>query len=156
MSYRTRINGHQVFGNNESYKEWTDFLKSEGIEIDEDVCYDDYTDNLQGVFDAIDKITRRLIDERHQSVIKGEKGITGKPLQELTDLSGSVWLDDKTPLLMFNMCMLEEAYCFLPYQVFKAVGDVIEECENDEPGAVLLGYKYYRLKDGKRIHVHAG
>ena len=38
MSYRTSVNGVQIFGNNEYYKEWTDFLKSKGIEIDEDGC----------------------------------------------------------------------------------------------------------------------
>ena len=36
MSYRTRINNIQIFGNDECYPEWMDFLKSKDIEIDED------------------------------------------------------------------------------------------------------------------------
>ena len=65
MSYRTYINGTQVFGNNDFYQEWTDFLQSKGIEIDEDGLYDGYIDDLQGMFNVIDRITQKLIDERH-------------------------------------------------------------------------------------------
>ena len=32
MSYRTRINGNQIFGNNEWHPEWIEFVKSQGIE----------------------------------------------------------------------------------------------------------------------------
>lgn len=156
MSYRTNVNNCQIFGNNEWYQDWVDFIKSEGIEVDEDGLYDGYIDNLQGMFDVIDKITRRLIDKRHEQVIAGELTWEGKPYTELTDLSDSMWLTDRTPVLMFNIQMIEHAYCFLPYQVFKAVEDIIEKCGHDDPEAVLLGYRCYRLKDGKRIQVHAG
>lgn len=60
MSYRTRINGVQIFGNNEYYQEWIDFIRSEGIKDDEDGLYDGYIENLQGMFNAIDIITRGL------------------------------------------------------------------------------------------------
>lgn len=108
------------------------------------------------MFDVIDKITRKLIDDMHEKVVAGEKNWDGKPYTELTDLSDSMWLDDETPILTFNIYMIEHAYCFLPYQLFKAVEDIIEKCEHDESGAVKLGYRYYRLKDGKKIHVYAG
>ncbi len=156
MSYRTSINGNQIFGNNEWYQEWGDFIESEGIEIDKEGLYDGHIENIQGMFDVIDKITRRLIDERHEQVVAGELTWDKKPYKELTDLSDSMWLNDETPVFMFNIQMIEHAYCFLPYQLFKAVEDTIEKCEHDEPGAVKLGYRYYRLKDGKRICVHAG
>ena len=156
MSYRSKVNGTQIFGNNEGYQEWFDFIKSEGIEIDEDGCYDGYITNLQGMFNVIDKITRQLIDERHEKVLKGEKNWDGKYLNELTDLSNSMWLDDKTPILMYNIQMIENAYCFLPYQVFKAVESIIEKSDK-----VYTDYKQwfccsYKLKDGEKIHVHAG
>ena len=158
MSYRTRVNDTQIFGNNEYYTEWIDFLKSEGIEVNEcDSVYDGYIDNLKGMFDVIDVITKRLINDRHEKVVAGKLDWGGKPLRELTDLSGSIWLkDDDTSILTFNIQMVENAYCFLPYQVFKAVEDIIEVCEYDATGAVPLGYRYYRLKDNKRIHVDAG
>ena len=156
MSYRTNVNGYQIFGNNEWYQEWADFIESEGIKIDEDGLYDGYIDNLQGVFDVVDKITRRLINERHEQVVVGELTFNEKPYKELTDFSDSIWLDDETPVLMFNIQMIEHAYCFLPYQLFKAVEDIIEKCAYGELGAVKLGFRYYRLKEGKRIHVNAG
>lgn len=156
MSYRTYINDTQVFGNNEFYQEWADFLLSKGIEIDEEGLYDGYIDDLQGMFNVIDRITQKLIDERHQQVLKGEKWLD-KPLHELTDLSHSMWLDNKTPLLMYNMRMIAEAYCFLPYQVYKSVEDIIEETEKP----YIDDYKEwfccsYKLKDGEKIHVRAG
>lgn len=155
MSYNTYINGTQIFGNNDFYQEWADFLSSKGIEIDNDGLYDGYIDDLQGMFNVIDKITQKLIDERHQQVLKGEKWF-GKPMHELTDLSQSIWLDNKTPLLLYNMMMIKEAYCFLPYQVFEAVEDIIEKAEkpyiDDYKGWFCCSYK---LKDGKKIHVRA-
>jgi hypothetical protein len=36
MSYRTEVEGFQIFGNNEYYKEWIEFISSEGIEVDEE------------------------------------------------------------------------------------------------------------------------
>lgn len=155
MSYRTRINGVQIFGNNDYYQEWIDFIRSEGIKDDEDGLYDGYIENLRGMFNVIDTITRGLINDRHKQVVAGELTWEGKPYRELTDLSESVWLNDRTPLLMYNMQMIENAYCFLPYQTFKAVEDIIEQCEHDEPQAVKLGHRYYKLKDGTKIHIYA-
>lgn len=156
MSYRTRINETQIFGNNECYQEWIDFIRSEGIEVDEESSYDGYIENLQGMFDVIDKITQRLINKRHEQVVNGETWL-GKPMHELTDLSESMWLDDETPLLMYNMQMIENAYCFLPYQVFKAVEDIIEK--SDAAYVSDDGKKWYfcsyKLKADKKIHVCA-
>ena len=158
MSYRTSINKTQIFGNNECYQKWMDFIRSEGIEIDEDGSYDGYTENLQGMFDVIDTITRGLINDRHNQVVAGETW-RGKPYRELTDLSESMWLDDKTPLLMYNMEMIEHAYCFLPYQAFKAVENLIEKSDVpyyiSDDGKEWL-FCSYKLKDGERIHVCAG
>lgn len=154
MSYRTSVNGVQIFGNNEYYQEWADFLQSEGIEIDEDGLYEGYITNLQGMFNVVDKITRRLIDERHQEIVNGETRF-GEPLRELTDLSRSAWLNEKTPLLMWNMEMIRYAYCFLPYQVFKAVEDIIEPSDRpyaDDKDWFCCSYK---LKEGKQILVNA-
>lgn len=156
MSYRTRINGVQIFGNNDCYQEWIDFISSEGIKVDEDGLYDGYIENLQGMFDVIDTITRGLINDRHNQVVAGETW-NGKPYKELTDLSETMWLDDKTPLLTYNMQMIENAYCFLPYQVFKAVENSIEE--SDVPYVSDDGKTWYfcsyKLKAGEKIHVYA-
>ena len=46
MSYRTYVNNIQIFGNDESFKEWFLFLESQGIEIDEEGHYDGYISDL--------------------------------------------------------------------------------------------------------------
>ena len=108
-----------------------------------------------GLFEVVDKITKRLIAERHQEVLKGETFL-GKPLHELTDLSDSMWFADNVPILRFNQEMIKNAYCFLPYQVYMAVVDRIESVgkhyENDGVEWELCTYK---LKDGEKIHVKA-
>ena len=60
MSYRTSINGTQIFGNNEWYVEWANFIESKRIKIDEDGCYDGEIDDVMGMFDVIDKITKMI------------------------------------------------------------------------------------------------
>ena len=157
MSYITSVNGVQIFGNNEYYIEWKNFIKSQGIEIDDDGCYDGEIDDIMGMFDTIDKITKRLIEERKRQIQNKETDYEGKPLLELTDLSNSMWLDNNTPILMFNEQMLKYAYCFLPYQVYLAVKDVIEPThEVYKKDGVNWNFCTYKLKDGAKIRVHAG
>ena len=156
MSYRTYINDVQVFGNNEYYELWGDFLESQGIEIDEDGCYDGYITDLQGMFNVIDKITRKIIDDRHNEIVAGEKNWNGEPFKEMTDFTDSMWLDDKTPLLRFNMLVIHNAYCFLPYQVFKAVEDIIEPADETYIDSKEWFCCSYKLKDGEKIYVSAG
>ncbi len=157
MSYRTTVNGTQIFGNNEYYIEWENFIKSQGIEIDEEGCYDGEITDVMGMFDAIDKITKRLIEERHFKVLNGETDYDGKPLTELTDLSDSMFLEGDRPILMFNRQMIENAYCFLPYQVYRVVEDVIERTKSiyEKDGTEWICCTY-KLKDGEKIRVHAG
>ena len=157
MSYRTNVNGIQIFGNNEWYQEWADFLTSKGIEIDEDGCYDGEIDDVMGMFEVIDKITKSIIKERHEEVEKGMIDLDEKPLREMTDLSESMWLNDKTPILMFDKQVVETAYCFLPYQVFLAILDKIERTnERYVKDGVDWAFCTYKLKDGEKIRVHAG
>lgn len=156
MSYRTYVNGTQIFGNNEYYKDWIDFLKSKGIDIDEDGVYEGEIDDVMGMFSVIDKITRKLINERHEEVIKGKVNFDGKPLREMTDLSDSMWLQDDTPILMFNKQMVEHAYCFLPYQVYMVVQDKIERTDYiQDKNGIDWSFCTYKIKDGEKIKVSA-
>ena len=156
MAYRTYVNGRQIFGNNDYYEDWIDFLKSKGINIDEDGIYRGEIDDVMGMFSVIDKITRELINERHEEVKKGRVNFDGKPLTELADLSDSMWLTGNTPVLMFNKQMVEHAYCFLPYQVYMAVQDKIEETDNIRDGnGIDWMLCTYKIKDGEKIEVSA-
>lgn len=156
MSYRTYIDGTQIFGNNDWYEEWADFLRSHDIEIDEDGCYEGEIDDVMGMFEVIDRITKKIIRERHEKVLRGEKNWRNEPYKEMTDLSDSIYLDDTTPILTFNQQMIENAYCFLPYQVYLAVKDKItpnRKCyKSGETDWFLCTYE---LKDGEKIKVSA-
>lgn len=152
MSYRTYINDTQVFGNNECYPEWISFIKSQGIEVDGDDDYDGYITDLQGIFNVIEKITREHIRARHNLISKGLLDTA-----ELTDLSGSEWLDEEESLLNHNIDLIHNAYCFLPYQVFNAIKDVVDELQRPLNTSFKEWYRFpYKLKEGKKIHVHAG
>lgn len=145
MSYRTYIGNTQVFGNNEYYKEWTDFIESQGIEIGEDGDYDGEITDVQGMFDVINKITKRLIKERHKQVEKGETWF-GKPYKELADLTDLI--DEDEDILLSNIYIINYTYCFLPYRVYKAVKDKLEEFRP------YIGK--ITLKPNVKIHVSAG
>lgn len=90
MAYRTRVDGYQIFGNNDYFEEWAEFIRSNGIEISEEGIYEGEITDVQGMFDVIDKITKKLIAEKHEMVLKGIKDWNGKPIKELTDLSDSM------------------------------------------------------------------
>ena len=156
MAYRTRIEGAQVFGNNDYFQEYADFLETNGIKIDEDGMYDGYITDIKGLFDVIDKITRRLIAEQHERIEKGEKDWDDKPLREMADFSNSMWLNDETPVLVFNMRIMEDAYIFLPYQVYQAIKDKLEPADKPYVKDEMIWFGCsYKLKDGEQIHVDA-
>ena len=156
MAYRTRLNGVQIFGDNDYFLEWEEFINSEGIEIDDDGCYEGYITDLQGLFNVIDTITRNLIKDRHQKVLNGETW-HDKPFKELTDLSESDWITDNSPLLWINQQAVKHAYCFLPLQVFEAVKDLIEETGDCNPKnrSKCKFFYHYSLKEGIKIPVLA-
>lgn len=149
MSYRTYIEGVQIFGNNESYKEWTDFIRANGIEIKNDGEYCGFIKDVQGMFSVIDKIAKRLMKERHEAVVNGVSG------RELTDFSDSIYLDDNTPTLFFNMQILKDAYVFMPYQAYLAVQHKLERCPSYEKDGVDWAFCSFKLKDGLAVLVEA-
>ena len=156
MAYRTRIEGVQVFGNNDYFQEYADFLEANGIKIDEDGMYDGYITDIKGLFDVIDKITRKLIAEQHERVERDERYYDDRPAKELADLSASMWLNDRTPILWFNKQMIENAYIFLPYQVYQAVKDKLEPADKPYVKDEMIWFGCsYKLKDGEQIHVDA-
>ena len=69
MSYRTYINHVQVFGNNEFYQEWLDFIQSQGIEVSEECTYDGEITDVMGAIKTIEKIILRLAEEHNEHVV---------------------------------------------------------------------------------------
>ena len=140
MSYRVSLDDYQIFGNNEEYEEWDDFIRSQGIEIDEEGSYDGEITDVMGIFVTINKIIRRLQKEFHEKVVNQspkeveyykKEGKTRFIHHEITDLSGSMFLTEDTPWLEFNLEIMQNSYCFLPYQVFQAIKPKIEKVHFD-------------------------
>ena len=151
MSYRTSVNGTQIFGNNDFFDEWFDFIKSQGIEVDADGCYHGEITDVMGMFEAVDKITKGLIKKNHEKALKGEVKA------ELGDFSN--WgNEDKYAILHINQEIIENAYFFLPYQVYLAVEDVVERNSDWYVSENGTHYPFctYKLKEGEKIEVLAG
>ena len=156
MAYRTYIDGFQIFGNNDWFKEYEDFIKANGIELGPEGQYDGYITDVKGLFEVIDTITRKLIKEQHERVEKGETDWEDKPVSELADFSRSMWLNEKTPILYFNIHMIGNTYIFLPYQTYLAIKDKLEPCEKPYvTNSITWATCSYQLKEGEKIHVYA-
>lgn len=68
MSYRTTIEDFQIFGNNETYPEWLEFIKSQGITIDEDGNYSGEIHDFMGMLTTIETIVLNLEKERQKEI----------------------------------------------------------------------------------------
>lgn len=160
MSYRTYINGKQVFGNNEYYPEWIDFIKSQGIEVSEDGDYDGYVVDVMGAIETIEKIILRLAKE-----YEGEERLDrlGDKVvyNEMFDFSSTyrnILQDQKDkyglPLTDHMMKLKEYGYVFMSVAFIEACGGLIEI--DREKSSVFNRLYTYKLKKGKVLPVRAG
>lgn len=155
MSYRTKVNGKQIFGNNEYYEEWGEYLQSKGIEINEEGCYKGELDNFMEALEVIEKITMNIEAKRRERKKAGEKFYSQSIFDNrniydsLTNNSKPCYesLFDKELAIIKNGCM------FLPIQFFKACENIIEYTGIDIEGERT--YTYMLKKDCK-IQVSAG
>ena len=167
MSYRTYIEGVQIFGNNVFYPEWAEFLQSQGIEIDEDCCYNGEITDFMGALEVIENITLRLESEHRSCHVVKEPEETfvtnkdGKRYYSLFDLSD---IYDKTVSekekgsthklsLIGRLKDIEKmGYMFMPLTFFNICKNKLVRAEKP-----INGYLYsYVLKDGETIKVSAG
>ena len=68
MSYRTYVNNKQIFGNNECYPEWLEFIKSQGISIDEECGYEGEITDVMGAVIAIEQIIEKIENHRRELI----------------------------------------------------------------------------------------
>ena len=141
MSYRVRVGDTQIFGNNECYEEWDDFIKSQGVDIDEEGCYDGYIKDVNRGLNVIEDIVMK----------KGIKIADLKSMVEVTfEHPDEFCLTDDLFIILHN------SYLFMPYIYFQACMENGAESVDivDDPKQRFYGLK---LKAGvEGIHVHAG
>jgi hypothetical protein len=160
MSYRTYIEDVQVFGNNESYPEWFAFIRSQGIDIDEDGCYEGDVHDVMGMFAAIDKITRQLVQER-DALIAEEKTLiarSGHAHQETprrpspTDFSS--WVRNDEPILATNMRIIDKSCLFAPYRAYLAIKDELRPARQTyHANGLRWDLCSYEPKDGDSVRI---
>lgn len=175
MSYRTYINNKQIFGNNEYYPEWIDFIKSQGIEINEESGYTGEIKDFMGALETIENIILRLESERRARKEALDKEIEEKNLtkEEKEMLYSSVYgisslfdfrhyydeiknedKNDKyhTSLTDRLSSLRKEAYIFMSCEFIDACKDKIEHMK---PFSVDGHFDCYKIKENEHIYVRA-
>lgn len=173
MSYRTKINGKQIFGNNECYEEWIDFIKTKGIEIDCDGCYEGEIFDFMEALQIIENITLRIEKERidrREKILNEFKGKDETKIKEiLNDTYGTKSIfdlshiyndvinenkDDKFHFSLYDKIAeyLNNGYMFMPYNFYKACEDILE---NDKPFSKNGHFECFKIKDGEHMIVSA-
>ena len=153
LAYRTYINNTQVFGNDEYYSEWIEYIKSKGIAIGEDGDYTGELDDFMETLDVIEAIVMRLEAERRERKKKGVK-YGSQSIFDLGHIYDNV-LEDPTgsSLLDEELHYIKNGYMFLPYAFLKACEDIIEYKGHSLKGKHL---QIFKLKDGCKIKVSGG
>lgn len=147
MSYRTTVNGEQLFGNNECYTKWIDFIKSQGIEVDGDYCYSGEIVDVDKALDVLEDITSDVYEKYNKHLKKN-----------LYDLSETVgfWTKGKScgqGIYDALSSIVECSYMFVPYYFIQLCGDSVEEYIG---WADDRRFHRFRIKDGCKITVKAG
>ena len=161
MSYRTYVNDVQVFGNNEYYPEWIEFIKTQGIDVDEDGNYEGYITDFMAGLKCVESIVLKMEKERQDEI--EELSNQGSKFHKSTlfdlrsiyqDSIKSLEENDEYEISLFDRLyqFLEDGYIFMPYTFFKACEDMLEK--NNE-FSTEKHFHCFKLKDGKRIHVKA-
>lgn len=184
MSYRTYVNGKQIFGNNECYPEWIDFIKKQGIEVSEDGNYDGNITDVMGAIETIEAIILRLAKDRVEKIINVDIAKTyiknnamsnddkdtgliihAQKYNSLFDFSHvydqilkDMESNYKMSLTDIMLMIFDNSYVFMSCSFLQACIHDIEKAERpsidgEEKWDRLT---YWRMKDGRSIHVYAG
>ena len=155
MSYRTTIEGVQIFGNNDCYQSWLNFIKSQGIEVDADNCYEGEITDFMGAVKAVEEIVMNVAKKRNELRAMHGDNMGRVPLKHLFDLSHvaeSVEKNEESYLLDELFDVIDTSYMFIPYVLFQACEEKLEQI-----GPFSIGERYhcYKLKEGMTLHVRA-
>lgn len=175
MSYRVYVNDTQLFGNNESYPEWDDYIRSQGIEIDPEGKYDGEVKDFMELLEVTERIVMRLEKERREKYDRVMKSIQKNRdmkldkalesvmlivgtssifnLQGIPDIISTQREDDpfRKSLFDYLYTATTTCYAFMPYTLFRV-------CEPDLQSMDCFmkdgHFRCYELKPGRTIRVH--
>ena len=167
MSYRTYIEENQIFGNNEYYPEWIEFIKSQGIVVDDDGCYEGYIHDFMGALVTIESVVMRLYKEKEALREKWNGKIGNKKMYGLFDFTYVIdkivmsnrsgencdrVFEDGDSLFDELLGIVDNSYAFLPYALFAACEDKLVATNSF---STKDHFNCYKLKDSENIHVVA-
>lgn len=139
MSYRTSVNGIQIFGNNDYFDPWIDFIKSQGIEVDSEYNYHGYIthdiDEALKIIERIGWMTTKDDDTTLADMLKR-------------------YITENDEGLYTAVCRLfETSYTFDAYNFVKACGDAVNIIMRPNENGYVFGIE---LKEGAKVEVEAG
>ena len=175
MSDRFKVNGVQIFGNNEIHDEMIDFLTAQGVPMDEEGRVEGEIDDFMGLLETVETIVMKIADDRQARIDEVKKEIEKHP--DDTDLKDRIYtptsahyipsmfdmqhiyydtkLDEKEPDPILRISLFDRlvdfintGYAFMPYAVYLACADDLKVSERT-PGHL----HNYELMPGKKIKV---
>lgn len=181
MSYKTEVNGVQIFGNNEIFPEWLEFIKSQGIEIDEECCYDGKITDFMGALQCLETIVMKLEKKQQDEIAELKKKeqnnkdpnrqeyfneVLHNPNSRFYKTSLFDWRNiytetliameskDDFELSLFDQLLeiIQNSSIFLPYNFYLACKDVLQR---DKMNTIEKHFFCYKIKDGESIHIRA-
>lgn len=174
MSYRTTINGIQIFGNNESYAPWDEYIRSQGIEISEEGYYEGDITDFHGAVIAIETIVKDLMAERKSDWDKikhriekilaedpdNEWALKQKSILTRSYLDFSHYEKDifehHDSILDTLFLIADTAYVFFPYILYTACRDQLERLDPMQEPDGTFRIHNFKFKPGQAAHVKAG
>lgn len=161
MSYKTEVNGVQIFGNNEIFPEWLEFIKSQGIEIDEECCYDGKITDFMGALQCLETIVMKLEKKQQDEIAelkKKEQNFYKTSLFDWRNIYTETLIamesKDDFELSLFDQLLeiIQNSSIFLPYNFYLACKDVLQR---DKINTIEKHFFCYKIKDGESIHIRA-
>lgn len=152
MSYRVSVNGTQLFGNNCSYPEWDEYVRSQGIVPDKDGSYEGELNDFHAGVLALEAAVKRLMAER-----KADR-YQSKEFGSYFDFSDyERWINEHVQTV-FDACweIAAMGYAFMPFAFWMACRDMIEPVDPAPDPDGALRVRKYKFKDGCAAHVRAG
>ena len=154
MGYRTYVNGVQIFGSNEIYPEWLDFIRSQGIVVDDDGAYNGVITDFMAALSVMESITQRIEENYRKNVNIGSVF----DLREDYDFLRKQAAYDpnnedefKTSLFDLECNLVMQGYAFLPYALYLACTDKLVE---EKHWAYPNHMHCYNLKEPIRVYAN--
>ena len=133
MAYRIQVNGVQIFGNDEIPKAFLDFLREQGVEIDEDCCFKhtfeigklDVMKAVDAIEQAVKDIDEKFKEKLSNSSLRTVSGMTAKSLWDFSDqeeyLKSAEEGDLGVNITDFAFEVYTTGYIFIPVKFIKTL-----------------------------------